>query len=186
MEDFDYCNSGAKPNHIWEMILCIIFAVVAVCVTALVLIEPAQAQTVPAWEKLNESCQGAPLIKSGKDNPDCKARNKVAKQLVLAGWLQAPHGVWVSPEQQNFAGQVIAKYDGQLGANLGEFASLAPALLTELRTQLADTQIFAVWNSRQTDIRANAPYGAAMLDEIMARLAMHYARSGDPRLALGQ
>lgn len=175
-----------RTSRVWDAIVCVVLGAAAVIALALAMLDPAHAQTVPAWEKLNESCQGAPLTKNGKDNPDCKARNKLAAQLTGAGWLQGRHGVWVSPEQQNFAGRVITKYDGQLAVNMGAFDSLMPALLVELRSGLTDAQIFAIWHARQYDIHANAPYGAVMLEEVMAKLAMHYARSGDPRLALGQ
>lgn len=185
-EDYEGLDRHSPTRHrTWDMVVCGIMGFALGVVLMLLLSVPVHAQTVPAWEKLNESCQGAPLTKNGKDNPACTERNKVAAQLADEGWMQARHGVWVSPEQQNFAGRIIAKYDGQLAMNAGAFDSIMPALLVELRSKLTDAQIFAIWNERQYEIHANAPYGAAMLEEIMDKLAMHYARSGDPRLALG-
>lgn len=175
-----------RPHRLWTAIVCFVMGFAAAVVMLLMLTEEVHAQTVPAWEKLNESCQGAPVLKAGKQNPDCAARNKVAARLVDEGWMQGRHGVWVSPEQQNYAGRIIAKYDGQLAMNAGAFDSIMPAMLVDLRAKLSDAQIFAIWNERQNDIHANAPYGAVMLEELLAKLTMHYARKGDPRLALGQ
>lgn len=175
-----------RTSAAWTAIVCFVMGFAAAVVVLLMLTADAQAQTVPSWEKLNESCQGAPLTKVGKQNPDCAARNKVAARLVDEGWMQGRHGVWVSPEQQNYAGRIIAKYDGQLAMNAGAFDSIMPAMLVDLRAKLSDAQIFAIWNERRNDIHANAPYGAVMLEELLAKLTMHYARKGDPRLALGQ
>lgn len=194
--EFEPFQHHVRRSHMWEFVMCTVFAVVAIIATALALLSPtdahAQGVDVPTWEKLNESCQGAPEVRSTalpgnhyKPNPDCAARNKLSSQMVRTGWEQANHGVWLSPDQLQFAGKVISKYDRQLSANMSEFDSLMPAQLLELRTKLTDAQIFAIWRLRQGAIRANAPYAGAMLDETIARLAVHYARSGDPRLTVG-
>lgn len=174
-----------RPGPFWHSVICACIAIVVAILLVLVITGPAEAQTVATWEKLNNACQSVPQLANGNASPLCKERNKVTAQLADAGWMQANHGVWLSPEQQNFAGRVIAKYDGQLGANMGAYGSLVPALLVELRQRLTDAQIFAIWNERQVDIAANAPYGAALMEEVMSKLALHYSRSGDPRLALG-
>lgn len=187
MPSFPKNMTPTRRERVWDWFVWFVIAGAAGVALLLALTAPidARAQDLPSWDKLNESCQGAPLRANGKDNPDCAARNRISSQLVRQGWQQANHNVWLSPDQLHFAGVTISKYDHQLASNLGEFNSLMPAQLVELRSKLTDAQIFAIWNLRQDDIRANAPYAGAMLEETIAKLAMHYARSGDPRYTIG-
>lgn len=156
---------------------------VVALIGAIAIHEPAQAQTVPQWESANEACQGEPVLRStGKTNPACRQRDGIAKALIKQGWLPANHGVWLSPAQQMWLGQVLNRIDAQARANLyAAHDSLMPMLLTELRRKLTDAQIFAVWNEQRPAIQAYAPFGAAIMTEMMRKLAMTYARTNDPR-----
>lgn len=148
---------------------------------------PAFAQTPQEWGIANEVCQGEPILRSnGRDNPACKARDKLASGLIRKGWLPANHGVWLSPEQQAWFAEVLNQFDGQARANPAYSFDMMPAMLMELRRKLNDAQIFAIWNEQRPVVQAYAPFGAAIMTSLMQRLAMTYVRKNDPRYTLEQ
>lgn len=165
--------------------LSIITAVLAVMLA--LAFAPAFGQTVQEWQIANMVCQDAPIIaKTGKDNPACKARDKMSDSLIRKGWMPANHAIWLSPEQQTWFGVVMRDFDRQAAANPTLSFDMMPAMLTELRRKLTDVQIFAIWNEQRPAIQAYAPYGAAIMTSLMKRLAMTYSRSNDPRYTLEQ
>lgn len=166
---------------------CILTLSVIIAAALALAFAPAFGQTVQEWQIANIVCQESPIIaKTGKDNPACKARDKMSDSLIRKGWMPANHAIWLSPEQQTWFGVVMRDFDRQAAANPHESFDMMPAMLTELRRKLTDVQIFAIWNEQRPAIQAYAPYGAAIMTSLMKRLAMTYSRSNDPRYTLEQ
>lgn len=153
-------------------------------ILALMIHESASAQPV-AWTQLNEQCQSEPILRvTDKTNPACKQRDTMSRSLIKQGWLPCAHGVWLSPEQQVWFGAVLNRMDAQARDNFYAVDTLVPMILTELRRKLTDAQIFAVWNEQRPAMQAYAPFGSMLMTSMMQKLAMHYARSNDPRYRL--
>lgn len=166
---------------------CILILSAIIAATLALAFAPAFGQTMSQWEAANNACQGEPILRSnGRDNPACKARDKMSDSLTRKGWLQANHGVWISSEQQVWFSTTLREFDIQAMTNPGLSFDMMPSMLFELRRKLPDAQIFAIWNEQRPAIQAYAPYGAAIMTSLMKRLAMSYSRSNDPRYTLEQ
>lgn len=146
-----------------------------------VLVQSAKADTLADWQQLNELCQGGSSATADKA---CAQRGAMVKKLRAEGWFQGNHGVWVSPQHVAAFTRVMRFYDAQARANPGVLDSIATGMMTDLRRQVPDAAIFALWNGGAGTILAHTPYAASMLMFGLPYLERTLSGRNDPRFQM--
>lgn len=145
----------------------------------------AEPPEVQAWRKLDIECRSAPLPDKGFDIPVCKRRQRVMHQLEAQGAVLGPQDVWIMRPQVEYYVRVIQHYDDMGRDNpLDMYDAMVPGILAELRLQLTDAQIFALWHLSQAQLVTFAPYAHVIMFTMMQHLDRHYASKHDPSLQL--
>jgi hypothetical protein len=146
--------------------------------------QPTPDVAVLEWMATNANCRGSQPDTAA--NPQCERRDALTVDLQNKGYVLTNHDVWVSPAQTHYFDAVTLKAGMQAQANPGLGASIMEGMLPELRAKMKDEQIFAIWNDspNRAALHRQSPYGYALMNELMQKLAQHYSTSRNPALTL--
>ena len=129
------------------------------------------------------ACDAAMVfVKTARDPypPACMQAATIAGEARRQGFEQF-YDVFVTEKQRLTFGQMLAVADAQAHSSPdAAYDSIMPALIVQLRGQLTDRQLFALWKFERSDIRDVYPYAWAMMSEAMQMLANTYAYRPDP------
>lgn len=161
-------------------------AIVGGAVLALVIVlaardaraDPAAAQLIAAFDRVNDACLGAPLRADGKYAPACAERDRAARALERAGYERSRHDVWFRSVDVDalyaMASRVAPARDpvgamGQLLANLRFYG-------------MPEVVLLAIWQQHAPEFCDRDPATWALVSELVHRISLSHP--SDPRYML--
>jgi hypothetical protein len=161
-------------------------AFAAVVITVLLMSAPADAQTVPQWEHLNQKCQGGSA--SAATDAACAERQRVASALQKRGYVQGAHDVWYSSAQRyEFVNALTAAaLENSMGYTPASVKASLVAAYKRARASMDDAQMIAIWNDVGAQIAQYQPTAAEFGHTIVMTLQSVYAPQNDPRYTVDE
>ena len=139
--------------------------------------DPAAAQLIAAFGRVNDACLSAPTLRAdGKYAPACRERDRVARALERAGYERSRHDVWFRSADMRtlYALTRVATAD----ARRPEDAPRGLRALARL-AGLSDVELLAIWQQHAPGLRDGDPAAWAVASGLMGRISA--AHPNDPR-----
>lgn len=158
-------------------------AIVGGAVLALVIVlaardahaDPATAQLIAAFDRVNDACLGAPTLANGKYAPACRERDRAARALERAGYERSRHDVWFRSADVDALFAMASRH-----APAREPIAAMSQLLADLRFYgMPEVELLAIWQQHAPEFCDRDPATWALISELVQRISASHPN--DPR-----